>query len=487
MKEIVIIGLGPGSPSLLTLETWDMVRSNRPLYLRTAKHPTVEELKRQGIAFHSYDSIYDGANNFDEVYSAIATDIINRATSGEELVYAVPGSPMVAEKTVRIIRHMAAHQGIAVRILPAMSFLETLYARLAIDPISGVTVIDSADIDKLPRDINTALVVTQVYNHQVASETKLALMEILSDDYPVTFVRNLSLPDEDLRSIPLYELDRQPHIDHLVSLYVPARQLKEQTFSLDPLISVMARLRSPGGCVWDVRQTHASLRRYMVEEVYEVLEAIDNRDAVGLCEELGDLLLQIVFHARISEECGAFSMQDVVDAVTAKMVRRHPHVFGEITVRDAAEVVVNWEEIKKKEKGNDRQSVLDGVSLGLPSLMRAYKLQGKAAKVGFDWDSIGPVWDKIKEEWCELQAAEATGDKQAIAGELGDLLFATVNLARFLQVEPETALNLTNNKFITRFSYVENCVREQGGNWQDFKLEELDEFWKKAKTLERKQ
>ena len=487
MKEIVILGLGPGSPSLLTLETWDMVRSGRPLYLRTAKHPTVEELKRQGITFHTYDGIYDGANNFDEVYGAIARDIIDRATNGEEVVYAVPGSPMVAEKTVRLIRDMANKQGIGVRILPAMSFLETLYARLAIDPISGITVIDSADIDKLPRDINTALVVTQVYNRQVASETKLALMDILPDDYPVTFIRNLSLPDEELRSIELYELDHQIHIDHLVSLYVPARPIKEQSFSLDPLTSVMARLRSPGGCVWDVEQTHESLRRYMVEEVYEVLEAIDNRDSAALCEELGDLLLQIVFHARIAEECGAFSMQDVVDTVTAKMVRRHPHVFGEITVRDAAEVVVNWEEIKKQEKGHHRQAVLDGVSLGLPSLMRAYKLQGKAAKVGFDWDSIGPVWDKIKEEWCELQAAEATGDKAAIAGELGDLLFATVNLARFLQVEPETALNLTNNKFVSRFTYVENCIREQGGKWQDFRLEELDEFWEKAKTLERKQ
>ena len=485
--NITIVGLGPGSFKLLTMETWELLNSGRPLLLRTAQHPTVAEISSRGVEFATYDHIYQIGNSFEEIYEAIAADLIARAAGGEQIVYAVPGSPLVAEQTVTLIREQAVARNIDVKIIPAMSFLETLYSRLAIDPVSGITIIDSADIGRLPRDLGTALIITQVYSRQIASETKIALMELFPDDYQVTFVRNLSLPDEEVRVIPLYELDRQPVIDHLVSVFVPPQVAAQQSFTLDPLVDVMARLRSPGGCLWDIEQTHTTLRRYIVEEVYEVLEAIDNCDGTALCEELGDLLLQIVFHARIAEQCGEFTMQDVVNEVTAKMVRRHPHVFGDISVRNAAEVVVNWESIKKREKSHERHSVLDGVPRGLPSLMRAYKLQAKAAKVGFDWDNIGPVWEKIQEESSELRQAALSGDAAAIAGELGDLLFAVVNLARFLHVEPETALNLTNNKFLNRFRFVEAQVGSRGGNWQEFSLEQLDEFWNEAKIKERKQ
>lgn len=483
---VTIVGLGPGSFNLLTVETWDILRASKSVFLRTAKHPTVEELRRREVLFSSYDYLYEEKADFEEVYHSIAADVIERAAKGEQVVYAVPGSPLVAERTVGLVRQMAAVRQVPVRIIPGMSFLEVLYARLEIDPISGITVLDSADIDQLPRGINTALIVTQVYSGQVASEAKLALMELLPDDYEVLLIRNLSLEDEEIRPIALYELDRQSDIDHLTSLYVPARQPTAVAFSLDPLIEVMAQLRSPDGCVWDLEQTHASLRRYIVEEVYEVLEAIDNEDAEALCEELGDLLLQLVFHARIAEECGAFTMQDVVDEVTGKMIRRHPHVFGSITVQDAAEVVLNWDQIKQKEKGAARKSVLDGVSPGLPSLMRSFKIQLKAAKVGFDWNNIGPVWDKLVEEWQELKEAVTVGDKEATEGEFGDFLFAAVNLARFLQIEPETALNRTNNKFINRFSYIEDKVKQLGLAWKDLDLAKLDEFWDEAKALERK-
>jgi tetrapyrrole methylase family protein/MazG family protein len=247
------------------------------------------------------------------------------------------------------------------------------------------------------------------------------------------------------------------------------------------VIDIMARLRSPGGCVWDIEQNHRSLRRYIVEEVYEVLEAIDLAEGDKLCEELGDLLLQIVFHARIAEECGEFSVQDVVDTVTDKMVRRHPHVFGDISVRDAAEVIVNWERIKRREHPGERPSVLDGVPKGLPSLMRAFKLQAKAAKVGFDWNSVAPVWEKIYEELDELREAADGGPKEAVEGELGDVLFSVVNLARFFDIEPETALNVTNNKFIRRFARVEAAVKGRGLKWKDFTLEQLDDLWNEAK------
>ena len=207
---------------------------------------------------------------------------------------------------------------------------------------------------------------------------------------------------------------------------------------------------------------------YVIAEVYEVLEAIDLQDSALLCEELGDLLLQIVFHARVAEESGEFSMQDVIDGVTEKLIRRHPHVFGEINVKDAGEVVLNWDKIKKAEKKGQRERILDGIPKDLPSLARASKLQGKAAKVGFDWTDIKFVWDKLAEEIIELRMAMSENDFQEVEAELGDVIFTIVNLARFLKVDAEVALNRTNNKFMERFSHVEDAVKNSGRKWNEF-------------------
>lgn len=484
MGKITIVGLGPGSFGLITVETLEMLKTAKPLILRTAKHPTVSEIKARGIEFTSYDYVYEQQESFEKVYQTIASDCLEQAALGENLVYAVPGSPLVAEKTVTLIRELAEKQGIALTILPGMSFLEVLYTRLGIDPIEGLTVLDAMDVPSLPPDLTTALVVTQVYNHYVASEVKLALMEYYPDDYEVVVVKDLGLPEEKILRVPLFELDRVPGIDHLTSLYVPCKPPVEQ-FSLDPIIDIMSQLRSPEGCMWDVEQTHSSLRRYLVEEVYEVLEAIDLQQGDKLCEELGDLLLQIVFHARIAEESREFTMQQVVDVITEKMVRRHPHVFGDVTIRDAGEVVLNWDALKQLEYGSERLSVLDGIPKGLPSLMRAYKLQSKAAKVGFDWHDIQPVWDKIEEELIELKAACVQSKIADIEGELGDVLFSVVNLARFLKIDAEVALNVTNNKFIRRFSYIENEINNNKLKWENIGIVELDILWERAKKQEK--
>ncbi|QDR83338.1 nucleoside triphosphate pyrophosphohydrolase [Sporomusa termitida] len=486
---ITIIGLGPGSFKHLTLETWELLNGTDALLLRTAKHPCVDILKKRGVVFTSFDHLYEQADSFSGLYQAIATEVVGRAAQGENLIYAVPGSPLVAEKTVELITEQAKAAGIEFAIVPAMSFLEVLYTRLGVDPITGLTIVDAAELAALPPDLVTGLIVTQVYSRQVASDTKLALMDYYGDEYQVTVVHNLGLPDEKIHRTMLFELDRLPEIDHLTSVYVPPRPARSKVFSLDPVVDVMARLRSPGGCVWDIEQTHLSLRRYLVEEVYEVLEAIELADGAKLCEELGDLLLQIVFHARVAEESGGFTMQDVIDHVTEKMVRRHPHVFGSITVRDAAEVVVNWEQIKKREKAGERTGVLDGIPVGLPSLMTAYKLQAKAAKVGFDWPEIGPVWDKIAEELAELREAArlpTAAGEQNREDELGDVLFTVVNLARFMGIDPETALNRTNSKFRRRFGYVEACLQERQLAWADMDLADLDALWDEAKVKEAK-
>ena len=480
MGTITIVGLGPGPFGLITMETWEQMQQAEQLLLRTAVHPTVAELEKRGLRFSSYDTLYETGATFEEVYSRIAADVVRRAKEGQQIVYAVPGSPLVAERTVIMIRELARQERQIVHILPGMSFAEVLYVRLGIDPIEGLTILDAADLSSLPEDMPTALVVTQVYNQQVASEAKLSLMEIYPDDHPVMLVRNLGLEDEKILPLPLYEIDRQRDIDHLTSLYVPAAPAKTREFTLEPLTDIMARLRAPDGCPWDIVQTHASLRSNLVEEVYEVIEAIDLEDAELLCEELGDLLLQIVFHARMAEETGDFSMQDVIDGICNKLIRRHPHVFGQISVRDAAEVLLNWEQIKKEEK-KERTSLLDGVPKDLPALMGASKMQQKAAKAGFDWADIGPVWGKLDEEIAELKQAIQQKDTAHTEEELGDVLFSVVNLARFLKVDAETALRRTNGKFKHRFSHVEARVKASGHSWKEFTLEELDAFWEEAK------
>ena len=485
MGSITIVGLGPGPFGCLSLETWDVIRQAPKLLLRTAVHPTVEDLRSRGVDFTSYDTFYDQGEDFDSVYRAIADDVIEQARVAD-VVFAVPGSPMVAEKTVGLIREAAGAVGLPIVVLPGMSFFELLCNRLGIDPQQGLTLVDALEVETLPKDLATGLVITQVFSPLVASELKLALMERLPDEAPVIVARHLGLPDESVTTVPLFELDRQAGFDHLTSVYAPPASTGGERFELDPLVKVMSRLRSPDGCPWDIEQSHATLRRYIIEEVYEVLEAIDEQDPTHLCEELGDLLLQIVFHARMAEEAGDFSMQDVVDTVTEKLIRRHPHVFGDISVQDAAEVIVNWDAIKRREKKQKPKSALDGVPQGLPALLRANKLQMKAAKVGFDWDDIAPVWDKVAEELAELRQAATSGDPAEIEDELGDVVFAVVNLGRFLGVETEVALNRANNKFSRRFFQVEALLRQQGRKWQELDLAQMDELWLAVKAEEKK-
>lgn len=252
--------------------------------------------------------------------------------------------------------------------------------------------------------------------------------------------------------------------------------------ALEELRAVMHRLRAPGGCPWDAEQTHESLLPHLIEEAYEVAEAARSGDMAHLREELGDLLLQPFFHAEIASESGAFDIEDVARGITEKLIRRHPHVFGGATVEGSAGVLKQWEEIKRVEKGGGDESVLHGVSAGLPALVRAQKLQGKAAKVGFDWPEAGPVLEKIREEADEIAVAMGGGDRGAVAEEVGDLLFSVVNLARKLGIEAEVALARANEKFVRRFRALEERVAAGGGRLEGMSLEEMDAVWDEVKA-----
>ena len=510
MGMITIVGLGPGAVGHLSLETMSIMQGCEQVILRTAVHPTVAELAKQGVKYTSCDDLYEAGASFEEVYQNVVTRVLTAAHKGD-VVYAVPGSPLVAEKTVVLLREQAKAQNLELAIKPSMSFLDLAYVALGIDPIAGLRIIDAQDFGAIADAGQYPLMITQVYSQLVASDLKIALMENLPDEYELYFLRNMGLEDEECRPVKLFELDRQPKIDHLTSVCIPPMGEDENmpcgimafgedeeeeavenmvdTASFDdvdiqPLVDVMRTLREPGGCPWDREQTHASIRSNMIEEVYEYLEAVDAEDTEGMREELGDILMQIVFHARMAEEAGRFDLQDVIDEVVDKLIRRHPHVFGETKVTGSDEVLVNWEAIKKTEK-TERKHVLDGVTQGLPALLRAYKLQSKAAKVGFDWPDVKGVWDKVQEELVELQEALASGDRAAAENELGDVLFALVNYARHQKIEPEVALNGTNNRFAKRFAHVESCVEASGKVWQDFSLDELDQFWDEAKRLEK--
>ena len=396
-----------------------------------------------------------------------------------------------------------------------------LLVKLNIDVAQGLFIVGADQIEETPFDLTGTLLVTDLINDETALTN---LTDVLKkrfgtnsqvDLYGVALSENNALgkglPVSDLSTLGASYMTKL-EADMGESLtWVLLHRSAENTvmtsenaskidltglegaeteegyeFTLQPLIDVVAALRAPDGCPWDRLQTHSTLRRYLLEEVYEVLEAIDNQDMANLREELGDVLLQIVFHARLAEEQGLFTVQDIIDDITAKMIRRHPHVFAKATSKELASTQLNWEALKAQEPGHDKKTLLGGISKGLPALLGAQKLQEKAAKVGFDWDTEPPVWAKFEEEIAEFKEAIAEKDYENAELEGGDVLFSLINLLRWYKIGGENALNRTNNKFRQRFAHVERCVKDSGKSWKDFSLEELDLFWESAKVSEQK-
>ena len=500
--EIVIIGLGPGSPDALSLGALRAFRRLRdlkaPILARTLRHPTVAWLKSdEGIDFDdSYDRLYEALGSFEEVYAAIARDLIDRARRDQSkpVGYCVPGHPRFGETAVEILRREidGAASDVVLTFAPSASYVDAvLEASESAEP--PIRILDALTLIQLPPkysgeteplSANALHLIYQVYDRSVASEVKLALLEIYPPDAPVIIVTAAGVPGEERRvGRALAEMDRSGvEFDHLTTLLVPRLANPELATSYEGLLEIMARLRGPDGCPWDREQTPETLRRYLLEEAYEVLEAIDSRDDGAYAEELGDLLLQVVFHAQLAREEGRFTMRDIVRAITSKLVRRHPHVFGDIQADSSEQVLANWAAIKKTEKGYEsRESILDGVPRALPALMRAQEISRRAAKSGFEWGSIEGVFDKLAEETAELREAIASGDAKAAEAELGDLLFTAVNLARFQKVEAEDALGRMVERFSARFRRIEEHARAQNRDLTDLSQAEMEQVWQLAK------
>ena len=481
MGTITVVGLGPADATLLAPATLDALRRHDRRFLRTAVHPAASAV----VDAVTFDDVYEQAPDFATVYETIAERLVAAAAEGD-LVYAVPGSPLVLERTVELLRGAEAAGRVVLDIVPAMSFLDVVWARLKVDPVeSSVRLIDGHVFATAAAGRTGPLLVAHCHSVQVLSEIKLSL-----DDGPVvTVLQRLGSPDERIFQVPWHELDREVAADHLTSLWIPsmAAPVAAEFVRFEELVR---RLRRE--CPWDREQTHSSLRQHLLEETHETLEALDARAALAddeidadlddhLAEELGDLLYQVFFHARVAEERGAFTVGDVARGVHDKLVVRHPHVFGAadgevVEAGDAETVLGNWEAIKREEKG--RASAMDGIPPALPALLLALKSQKRAAATGFDWDG-GPevAFADVEDELAEVRADPSEH-------EVGDLLFAAVQVARRLDVDPEAALRAAAARFQHRFREVERLAGAEGVDLATATQDRLGALWREAKRRE---
>jgi tetrapyrrole methylase family protein / MazG family protein len=468
--RIDVVGLGPAGPELITTGARALLGHGGPVFLRTNRHPSAAGIEATG----SFDHRYEQATTIEEVYVSVVDDLLQAAIAEGDVVYAVPGSPSVAERTVVLLSlHEAVRSGrVELVVHPAVSFVDLAVARLGVDPIRcGVRFVDGEAFAVDAAGERGPLLVAQCWSPAILSEIKLAAEP--APERPVTVLHHLGLPDERIWEVAWDELDRDVEPDHLTSLWIPelAAPVARELVALDELVRTL-RAR----CPWDRAQTHASLARHLLEEAHEVLDAIDSiaaLDAAGtdraivdvvtsatavehLEEELGDLLFQVYFHANLAAEAGRFTLADVARSVHDKLVARHPHVFGATGDRTTEELASDWEAIKKEEKS--RTSVTEGIPATLPALAVAAKLQRKALTVGLVLPSVAEEALRIADGVAGLEAdahARQGGPDRAESGapgttevaEVGELLFSLVNLARVLGVDPEIALASRARRF----------------------------------------
>jgi tetrapyrrole methylase family protein/MazG family protein len=477
--NISIVGLGPSDISRVSGSTRALIDEATTVVMRTLRHPAAAEVAAARPVI-SCDDLYDSFEEFDGVYAAIADRVLSLVGDGS-VVYAVPGSALVGERSVRLIRERAAELGIPILVEPGLSFLDLTYLAVGLDPIAdGLQVLDARDLpDPLPLHVPT--VITQVDSDLRASEVSVALARTVETDTPVTVLDRLGDEDEIVIQTSVGDLARYK-AGPRTTVFVPAT-----VSGILGLIAINRVLRRE--CPWDREQTHHKLLTHLIEEAYETADAIgelpmsapegepDFGAYAEVEEELGDLLLQVIFHATLASEAGAFDIDEVAEAISRKLVKRHPHVFGDVDASTADEVLSNWEQIKKVEKKRD--SLMDDIPTGMPGIARAMKVQKRARSVGFDWDQPQEVLKVLRGEIHELE--EADGDAEAVASELGDVFFTAVNLARHLGVDPEVALRATVERFIGRFKAMERDFTDRSTDIAAASAVELEQAWQSAK------
>ncbi len=476
---ITIIGLGPsGLDHLDERQRSSLADPSNVVILRTLLHPGAAALAEMRHV-ESCDDLYEQYTEFDSLYSAIVDRVLAAASKGP-VVYAVPGSAAVGERVVTLLRSASKAAGVELQVLPGQSFLDLVYAAVGIDPIDdGLQVVDARMLpDPFPLHLPT--VITQVDSMLRAADLSVTLGRTLEPDHPVTILDRLGDADEHVEEATVRSLATYDAGARTTVFVAPAE------VGLLGLIATNRLLRT--ACPWDQEQTHHTLVTHLLEEAYETADAIstlppsspkgdvDFGAYAEVEEELGDLLLQVVFHATLASEAGAFDIDEVAEGTRRKLILRHPHVFGDVEVADADEVRANWEEIKRHEK--QRLSLMDDIPRGTSGIERALKVQRRANSVGFDWSAADQVVEVLRQEIDELVAAD---DPDAILHELGDVLFSAVNLARFLHVDPEVALRQSIDRFMTRFRIMETDLAQGGPSIADASEAEMDAAWERAK------
>lgn len=481
---IYIVGLGPGDAGSVTPHALEAMRNCGRVLLRTEALDAGGYLGAAGIEYEALDGLYESAGDFDSLCAAIAGRVMDSAAECDT-AYAVAD---LAEASVgELLRRLPGGKGAPkVKLVPGVSPCAAATAGLS----GEYQIVDGAAWQSAHLNPRLPLVIRELDTRLLASELKVRLLERYPADARVRFFAG----DAAWRGgyeITLEQLDRQARYDHTVSARLDALELDalservmasddDVRFDFEHLVEIVRRLRAPDGCPWDREQTHESLRSTMIEECYEAIERIDRQDWAGLYDELGDVLLQVVMHAQIADEHGEFAIGDVTNAICRKMIFRHSHIFGDDTAADAREVLKLWEERKRREKGQRTVGeTMDGVGRNLPALMRADKVQAKAARAGFDWDAPEDALVKVSEEAGEV--AQALRDRTNVVEELGDLLFACVNVARLAGVDSEQALRAATDKFMDRFTRMERAILDDGKQLTSMTLEQMDEYWDRIK------
>ncbi|MEA5059820.1 MAG: nucleoside triphosphate pyrophosphohydrolase [Candidatus Pelethousia sp.] len=469
------------TPGHITQAALAAILNANLLFLQTKDSPCADSLLELRLPYTAMDDLYESAADFDGLNEAIAQRL---CAAGQDAVYAVCGRS-IGDAALLALTARAEQDGGQVRRLPSPGYAQTALCALPRPlPEAGMVCCPANGLPPALDPYHT-LCIEEIDTVLAASDVKLALGEYFPDEYPV-WLCALGKAGYHTLQIPVLELDRQKNYAAGTCLIVPPAQPAQLTRkSIDDLMAVMERLRGPGGCPWDAEQTHLSLRGPLIEEAYEVLDAIEREDDEALCEELGDLLLQIAFHTILAKEQAAFTLRDVSTGIVQKLIYRHPHVFGGVHVGSSGEVKYNWEQLKQKEKHQSTAAdAMRAVPRAFPALMRSAKVQKKAAHVGFDWTDPRDALQKLPEETQEILEAMEQNDAAHIDEEVGDLLFAAVNVARLLGRDPEAMLHQATDKFMDRFARMEACILQERGSLADMSLADMDAYWNKIK-LER--
>ncbi len=481
MHTITVVPISTGDQSLLTVNAQQRLLDAQTLVLRTDKHPLSKWLQQQGCTYTTLDHLYECADDFDTFNTNAAKTLIGLARENDVL-YAV--SDITMDSTVAALQKQLEGTPM-LTLLPGVSHADRCLA-LAGQSASladGLAVQTAEAFRNSRYNPSLPLMLGEIHSRQCAGECKLKLMDLLPDDTHLLFFTGDQNGELSSSQITLVELDRQNNYDHLTACFIPAIVMQVRTrYNMDDLVAVMMRLRAPDGCPWDIEQTHESLLTNLLEESYEYIGAVRDGDTDHMYDELGDVLLQVVFHAEIARQHGDFDITDVTTAITHKMIERHPHIFGAVKADTADQVLDNWEAIKRSQRGiKSVAEAMEDVSTGLSPTMRASKVQHKAAKIGFDFPTAVSALTKVHEEADEVQQCFTEGLDPEI--ELGDLLFSIVNVCRLSNVNPDISLFTATNKFINRFRNMEISVRKAGKSIEDLTLCEMDVYWEAEKHV----